>query len=53
MRSRLRIIVFAVVSVVIVVGAILEPPGVVGGVGLGVVLAIMLLLILRERRRPG
>jgi hypothetical protein len=44
-------IIFGVVSVVIVIGVIVEPPGVVGGVGLAVVLITMILLILRERRR--
>jgi hypothetical protein len=52
-RSRLRVIIFSVVSVVIVVGAIAEPPGVIEGVGLAVVLVIMISFIIRERRRPS
>jgi hypothetical protein len=50
MRSRLRMIVFGVVSVVIVVGVIVEPPGVVETVGFAVVLVTMIFLLLRERR---
>ncbi len=53
MRSGLRVIVFGVVSVVIVVGVIVEPPGVVEGLGLAVVLVTMILLMLRERRKPS
>jgi hypothetical protein len=44
-------IVFGVVSIVIVVGVIVEPPGVVEGVGFGVVLVTMILLLIRERRK--
>jgi hypothetical protein len=51
MRSGLRMIIFAVVSVVIVVGVIVEPPGVVGGVGYAIVLVTMILLLLRERSK--
>lgn len=45
--------VFSVVSVVIVLAVIFEPPGVPEGVGLAVVLVTMILLILRERRKPS
>jgi len=45
--------VFSVVSVVIVLAAILETPGVTEGVGYAIVLVTMILLILRERRRPS
>ena len=51
MRSGLRVIVFDAVCVVIVIGVIVEPPGLVEGVGLAVVLVTMILLILRERRK--
>jgi hypothetical protein len=44
--------VFSAVSVVIVLAVILEPPGVIEGVGFAVVLVTMILLILRERRKP-
>jgi hypothetical protein len=44
-------IVFSVVSVVIVVGVIVEPPGVLEGVGLAVVLVTMISFLIRERRR--
>ena len=44
-------IVFYLVTVVIVVALIFEPPGTVEGVGLAVVLVTMLVLILRERRK--
>jgi hypothetical protein len=43
-------VVFCVVTVVIVVALIFEPPGTVESVGLAVVLLTMLLLIVRERR---
>lgn len=51
MRSQLRVIVFSLVSVVIVVSVIVEPPGLIAGVGLAVVLITMMLLILRERTK--
>jgi Flp pilus assembly protein TadB len=52
MRSQLRMVVLGVVSVVIVVAWIVEPPGTVEGVGLAVVLVTMLWLIARERKKP-
>ncbi|HEY4427778.1 MAG TPA: hypothetical protein VGN08_06200 [Solirubrobacteraceae bacterium] len=50
-RSRTRMTVFGVVIVIIAVASILEPPGVVEGVGYAVVVVVMVSLLLRERRR--
>jgi hypothetical protein len=44
-------IVLGVVAVVIVVSVIVESPGTVEAVGLAVVFAMMIVLILRERKR--
>jgi hypothetical protein len=45
-------IVFAAVAVVIVAALIIEQPGTVEAVGLAVVFVTMIVLILRERRKP-
>jgi hypothetical protein len=45
-------LVFGVVFVLIGVTLIVEPPGQVGDLVLAAVLVIMLLVILRERRKP-
>jgi hypothetical protein len=51
-RQQLRMGIFAVVVVVIGIALLVEPPGVVGGLGYAVVLVAIIASILRERRRP-
>jgi hypothetical protein len=53
MRSRVRVWVFAVAAVLIVVSWLVESPGTVEAVGLAVVLVVMLVLLVRELRRPA
>ncbi len=53
MRSRVRVWVFAIAAVVIVVSWLVESPGTLEAVGLAVVLAVMLVMLARELRRPA
>jgi hypothetical protein len=51
MRRQLRMILFGVVIALIAVGAIVEPPGTAAAVGDAVILAVIVALVVRERRR--
>jgi hypothetical protein len=51
MRDQLRILICGIVIVVIAAASIIEPPGVVEGVGYAIVTVAMLITIQRERRR--
>jgi Flp pilus assembly protein TadB len=53
MRSRLRIVVFGVVIIVIGLASIVESPGTAEAVVFAVVLVTLLLRIVRERRNPS
>ncbi len=51
MRDQLRMIVCGVVLVVIAIASIIEPPGVIEGIGYALVIAAMLIVIQRARKR--
>jgi hypothetical protein len=51
MRSQLRLVVCGVVIIVIAVASIVEPPGLIEAVGYIVVVAAMLAVVQRERRK--
>jgi len=49
-RRQARIVVCGVAIIAIALAAIFEPPGTTGGIGYAVVLAVLILLIVREMR---